>query len=65
MNGGTEDSRKFGTAVSYTALACNASRLAEYKTNTSGCRLELAATLRGSRPGMQSASLIMTSLMTS
>jgi len=26
---------------------------------------ELAATLRGSRPGVQSASLIMTSLMTS
>jgi len=28
-------------------------------------KLELAATLRGSRPGVQSASLIMTSFMTS
>jgi len=28
-------------------------------------QLELAATLRGSRPGVQSTSLIMTSLMTS
>jgi len=32
---------------------------------TGGISEELAATLRGSRPGVQSASLIMTSLMTS
>jgi len=38
------------------------------KPETRYCRhylLKLAATLRGSRPGVQSASLIMTSLMTS